>query len=156
MFGERDFTYIPNVIDSQNYVYKDAKRLKVREMYDAKREKIVGTVGRLAPPPPLFAMDAFKKLSEIRADVEYWWIGNGNMDQQVEAYAKKIGIADRVRFWGGRDDVIDLYQAMDCFFLPSLFEGLPVTGIEAQAMGLPMVVADTVTDEMVYTNRWIM
>lgn len=78
------------------------------------------------------------------------------MDQQVEAYAKKIGIADRVRCWGGRDDVIDLYQAMDCFFLPSLFEGLSVTGIEAQAMGLPMVVADTVTDEMVYTNRWIM
>lgn len=48
--------------------------------------------------------------------------------------------------------MIELYQAMDVFFLPSLFEGLPVTGIEAQAMGLPMVVSDTVTDEMVYTD----
>lgn len=48
--------------------------------------------------------------------------------------------------------MIELYQAMDVFFLPSLFEGLPVTGIEAQAMGLPMAVSDTVTDEMVYAD----
>ncbi|MFR1571746.1 MAG: glycosyltransferase [Faecalibacterium sp.] len=47
---------------------------------------------------------------------------------------------------------MELYQGMDAFFLPSFFEGLPVTGVEAQAMGLSMVVSDTVTREMVYTD----
>lgn len=65
MFGERDFTYIPNVIDSQNYVYKDAKRLKVREMYDAKREKIVGTVGRLAPSLLWMRLKNFLKFAQM-------------------------------------------------------------------------------------------
>lgn len=65
---------------------------------------------------------------------------------------KKSALRITYAFLGGRDDVIELYQAMDVFFRPSLFEGLPVTGIEAQAMGLPMVVSDTVTNEMVYTD----
>lgn len=153
MFGKRDFTYIPNVVDSRKYMYNEVERLKIRGKYNSKNKRIVGTVGRLAPQKnPIFAMDVFKKFSESRRDVEYWWIGNGDMDRQVKDYAEKIGIADHVRFLGGRDDVIELYQAMDVFFLPSLFEGLPVTGIEAQAMGLPMVVSDTVTNEMVYTD----
>lgn len=98
-------------------------------------------------------MDVLKKFYESRRDVEYWWMGNGDMDRQVKDYAEKIGIADHVRFLGGDETtVIELYQAMDVFFLPSLFEGLPVMGIEVQAMGLPMVVSDTVTDEMVYTD----
>ena len=46
----------------------------------------------------------------------------------------------------------ELLQAMDIFFLPSLFEGLPVTGVEAQAAGLPSVISDAVTNEMVYTD----
>lgn len=153
MFGKRDFTYIPNVVDSRKYMYNEVERLKIRGKYNSKNKRIVGTVGRLAPQKnPIFAMDVFKKFSESCRDVEYWWIGNGDMDRQVKDYAEKIGIADHVRFWGGRDDVIELYQAMDVFFLPSLFEGLPVTGIEAQAMGLPMVVSDTVTNEIVYTD----
>lgn len=45
-------------------------------------------------------MDVFKKFYESRRDVEYWWIGNGDMDRQVKDYAEKIGIADHVRFWG--------------------------------------------------------
>lgn len=74
------------------------------------------------------------------------WIGRSRTMQ------KKSALRITYAFWGGRDDVIELYQAMDVFFRPSLFEGLPVTGIEAQAMGLPMVVSDTVTNEMVYTD----
>ena len=61
-------------------------------------------------------------------------------------------LSDRVKLLGSRNDVLELYQGMDAFFLPSLFEGLPLTGVEAQAMGLPMVVSDTVTNEMVYTD----
>ena len=57
-----------------------------------------------------------------------------------------------IKLLGSRNDTVELYQGMDAFFLPSFFEGLPVTGVEAQAMGLSMVVSDTVTREMVYTD----
>lgn len=57
-----------------------------------------------------------------------------------------------VKLFGSRDDVSSLYSAMDVFFLPSLFEGLPITSIEAQAAGLPCVISDSVTKELVYSD----
>lgn len=64
---------------------------------------------------------------------------------------QKKGLKGKVKFLGARTDAKDLYQAADCFFLPSLFEGLPVTAIEAQAFGLPCVLSDSITKELVYT-----
>ena len=62
--------------------------------------------------------------------------------------AGQLGIAEQVLFCGQMADVSPWYQAMDCFVLPSLFEGLPVVGIEAQAAGLPCLFSDRVTDEV--------
>lgn len=153
MFGERPFAVIPNVIAADNYRFREESRQRLRRQMNAEGKCIVGTVGRLAEQKnPLFAVDVFKKLLEQVPNAEYWWIGSGDLDQRVKEYVEASGMSDHIKLIGSRNDVIDLYQAMDCFFLPSLFEGLPVTGVEAQAMGLPMVVSDTVTDEMVYTD----
>lgn len=153
MFGSAYYTVIPNVIQTDKYVFNEEIRNKVRHKMGVANKFIVATVGRLATEKnPFFAIDVFKKLLSIMPDAEYWWIGSGELDKQVAAYVQQQGLADKVKLLGSRNDVIDLYQAMDVFFLPSLFEGLPLTGVEAQAMGLPMVVSDTVTDEMVYTN----
>lgn len=101
---------------------------------------------------PFFALDVIKKLSETKDDIVFWWIGNGSLEKEIKEYADQIGVGEHFVFLGKRSDVVELYQAMDAFFLPSLFEGLPLTGVEVQAMGLPLVVSDTVTDEMVYTD----
>lgn len=101
---------------------------------------------------PFFALDVIKKLSEIEDNIVFWWIGNGPLEKEIKEYANRIGVGEHFVFLGKRSDVVELYQAMDVFFLPSLFEGLPLTGVEAQAMGLPIVLSDTVTDEMVYTD----
>ena len=82
----------------------------------------------------------------------YWWIGNGKLEKEVELYIRKKHAEKYIFLLGRKENVPDYYQAADLFFLPSKFEGLPVTGIEAQAVGLPMVVSDTVTNEMVYTD----
>lgn len=153
MFGERPFAVIPNVIAAEHYRFREESRQRLHRQMNAEGKCIIGTVGRLAEQKnPLFAVDVFKKLLEQVPNAEYWWIGSGNLDQRVKEYVEASGMSDHIKLLGSRNDVIDLYQAMDCFFLPSLFEGLPVTGVEAQAMGLPMVVSDTVTDEMVYTD----
>ena len=74
------------------------------------------------------------------------------MLNQMRSIAGGYGIAENTVFWGKQSNVRQLYEAADIFFLPSLFEGLPVTAVEAQAMGLPSVISDTVTKELVYTD----
>lgn len=153
MFGSAHYTVIPNVIQTDKYIFNEEIRNKIRYKMGVENKFVVATVGRLAEEKnPFFAIDVFKELLRIMPNAVYWWIGSGNLDTQVAAYVQQQGLADKVKLLGSRNDVIDLYQAMDVFFLPSRFEGLPLTGVEAQAMGLPMVVSDTVTDEMVYTD----
>ena len=153
LFGKRSFEVLPNVIQLKEYWFDTNTRNRIRLNMEAQDKFVVGTVGRLAEQKnPFFAMDVFACLLKKIPNAEYWWVGSGLLQEQLETYIKKKGLSGHVKLLGSRNDVIDLYQAMDCFFLPSLFEGLPVTGVEAQAMGLPMVVSDTITDEKVYTD----
>ena len=71
---------------------------------------------------------------------------------KMQAKAQELGIADHVRFLGVRSDVADLMQAMDVFAFPSLYEGLPVTMVEAQASGLPCIISDKVPPECILTE----
>ena len=153
MFGNADYEFIPNFIDAGAYRFDPVARQRVRNMMGAYGKKIVATVGRVAMQKnPFFAMEVFDLVADQIPEAEYWWIGSGPLDHDVADYAAKLKHADRVRFLGSRNDVRDLYQGIDLFFLPSLFEGLPVTGVEAQATGLPCVISDSVTKEMVYTD----
>lgn len=153
MFGKRDFVLIPNVVNVDVYYYDEKKRKRVRRQMDADGKYIFGTVARLSEQKnPFFAVCVFLHLLREMPNAEYWWIGSGALDNRVREYVNVQGLSEKVRFLGSRKDVFDLYQAMDCFFLPSFFEGLPVTGVEAQAVGLPMVVSDAVTDEMIFTD----
>lgn len=153
MFGDAKYELIPNIIDADKYSFDPEIRKTVREQMGADGKFIVATVGRLAAQKnPFFALDVFDLVAEKIPHAEYWWIGSGPLYDQVAAYASKLKHADHVRLLGDREDMKDLYQAADVMFMPSLFEGLPVTGVEAQAMGLPCVVSDSVTREMVYTD----
>lgn len=153
MFGRREFKVLPNVICAERFCFDDYIRENVRQKMKSNDKFVVGSVGRLAKEKnPFFAIDVFECLQKKISNAEYWWVGSGPLQEKVKAYVEKKGLQRCIRVLGSRDDVSDLYQGMDAFFLPSLFEGLPVTGVEAQAMGLPMVVSDTVTNEMVYTE----
>lgn len=70
----------------------------------------------------------------------------------MKARAEKLGISHAVRFLGNRNDVADLYSAMDVFFMPSRFEGLPISCIEAQATGFPCILSSVITKTVVFTN----
>ena len=71
---------------------------------------------------------------------------------KTQAKAQELGIAEHVRFLGVRSDVADLMQTMDVFVFPSLYEGLPVTMVEAQASGLPCIISDKVPSECILTE----
>ncbi|BDG08515.1 glycosyltransferase [Anaeromyxobacter paludicola] len=76
-------------------------------------------------------------------------VGTGPLQARVEEEATRLAVRDRVRFAGLRPDVPRLLSAFDVFVLPSVREGLPLVGLEAQAAGLPIVISDRVTRELV-------
>lgn len=153
MFGDREFTVIPNVIQTEKYHFDPIDRRHVRQSMNAQDKFVVGTVGRLAEQKnPFFAIDVFAELLKKVPNSEYWWAGSGPLQEQVKAYIDEKKLTKYIKLLGSRNDTVELYQGMDVFFLPSLFEGLSIVTVEAQAVGLPCVISDEIPPEAGYTD----
>lgn len=114
----------------------------------------VGHVGRfMAQKNHGFLIEAFAELVKIRPDSILLCAGSGEEESSVECLAAERGVAEKVRFLGQRNDIDRLYQAFDAFALPSLYEGLCLVGVEAQAAGLPCLLSDTITREVDVTGN---
>ena len=153
LFGEKPFTVIPNVISVENNHFNLDKRESKRNEMKVTDQIVVATVGRTSlQKNPFFTIDVIIDLSKRIHNLVFWWIGSGELDDLLKEYTHSKNGDEFIMFLGSRNDVVDLYQAMDIFVLPSLFEGLPITGIEAQAFGLPCVLSNTITHEVKYTD----
>lgn len=153
MFEDQEFTVIPNVIQTEKYRFDPTMRKSVQQKMNATDKFVVGTVGRLAEQKnPFFAIDVFKCLLKNVPNAEYWWVGNGPLEERVKTYIEEKKLTKYIKLLGSRNDTVELYQGMDVFFLPSLFEGLSIVTVEAQAMGLPCVVSDVIPPEAEYTE----
>lgn len=154
MFRGASYHVLNNAINASQYTLRPAVRNQIRDQLGISHKSfVVGHVGRFNPQKNHdFLLDIFSKVCESIHDAVLLLIGDGNLRSSIEAKAADLGITDRVIFTGVRSDVPDLMQAMDCFVFPSLYEGLPVTLIEAQAAGLPCIVSDGVPVECSKTN----
>ena len=138
-----------NAIDVSRFGFRREVRDRQRQLYGLEKCFVVGHVGRFnVQKNHTRLLDIFAEIVKAVPDARLALIGVGELEPAVKEKARAIGIQDKVLFLGQMADVSDWYQAMDCFVLPSLFEGLPVVGIEAQASGLPCVFSDQVTDEV--------
>ena len=97
-------------------------------------------------------MDIFAALLKKESNAVLLLVGGGVGMSKMQEKVQELGIAEHVRFLGVRSDVADLMQAMDVFVFPSLYEGLGIALIEAQAAGLPCVVSDTIPHEAYLTD----
>ncbi|HAP6069533.1 TPA: glycosyltransferase family 1 protein, partial [Enterococcus faecium] len=77
----------------------------------------------------------------------------GDMEEEIKNYAKKSGIDDDIKFLGNRNDIEKFYQAFDVLMLPSLFEGVPLVGIEAQFADLPCFFSEKVPTEVAFSDK---
>ncbi len=147
LFPGRNVTVIPNGIDSERFARPDpAARAALRAEWGVgENELLLGHVGRFnAQKNHAGLLKIFAAVCQRVPAARLVCIGTGPLEAAARAQAAALGVADRVIFAGVRSDVDRCYQAMDAFLLPSLFEGVPVVLIEAQASGLPCLVADTV------------
>ncbi len=148
LFGKDNYYLIPNAIDVDKYSYDQQKRNFLREEEYCEKKLIVTTVGRFTRQKnPIFIVDIVDELSKMGIEFTFWWFGNGELEPEVHKYAHEKGVDKYIKFWGANPKVMDYYSAADIFILPSLYEGLPVVGIEAQVAALPVLLADTITTE---------
>ena len=158
MFGKnRKFTIIHNAIESKKYKFNSEKRDNLRKALNIENKFIVGHVGRFAyQKNHEFLINIFYELQKIESNSVLMLVGDSVNDNKFLLEAKKqvkrLNIENKVLFLGMRNDVPDLMQAMDCFILPSHFEGLPLVGIEAQASGLKSYLSDVITEEVKITD----
>ena len=138
-----------NAIDVERFGFRPEVRERKRRQQGLEKCFVIGHVGRFnVQKNHSRLLDIFAAAARDIPEARLVLIGTGELEQAMKEKARSLGILDRTIMPGQMADVSEWYQAMDCFVLPSLFEGLPVVGIEAQAAGLPCVFSDRVTDEV--------
>lgn len=154
MFGGKPYTIVNNAIDAAQYSYCPTRTMEIRRsLHIAEDAFVVGHVGRFSPVKNhAFLLDVFDQLRRENEHAVLLLVGDGDLRSSMEEKAKTMGLEDHVLFTGVRNDVCDLMQAMDVFVFPSLYEGLPVSLVEAQASGLPCLISDCVPDACMLTD----
>ncbi|HJB22296.1 MAG TPA: glycosyltransferase family 1 protein [Candidatus Fournierella merdavium] len=155
MFGAKaaDARILFNGVQPEAFAPDAAARAAVRaELGLAGDVFAVGHVGRFTEQKNhAFLLKIFAALHARRPDSALLLAGDGPLRPKIAEQARRLGLSEAVRFLGLREDVPALLSAMDCFVFPSLHEGLPVTLVEAQAAGLPVVASSAITDEVCIT-----
>lgn len=146
-YGGRDAEIIYNGVNLDKFkMPEDFNSDEYIKQVGCTEPKRIISVGRLSTQKnPAFALEVIAELKKIRSDFQYLWLGAGELEEEIKAKAVSMELDDTVIFTGVRTDVPELLNCCDCFFMPSLFEGLPFSLVEAQAAGLKCVVSDVVS-----------
>lgn len=135
---------INNGIDLSLFKIEVDKKKKLKELGSFAPVNIL-TIGRLSlQKNPIFIASVFYQLCKKRDDCNLIWVGVGDMEEQIKESLMLNGILDKVHFLGIRDDINEIMKCCDVFLFPSIFEGLGIVVIEAQASSLPCLVSDAV------------
>lgn len=160
LFGNKEYDkgnvyLLNNAIDLDKFKYDEQLRNKKRKELNIKDDTLViGHVGRFVEQKNhRFLIDIFNEVHKQKENSILLLVGQGPLMEEMKEKVKTLGIEDSVKFLGQRNDVNELYQVFDVFCLPSLYEGLPVVGIEAQAAGLLCVLSDDMTKETKVLNE---
>lgn len=153
LFHDKPFIEIKNGIDLKKYSYNEEIRKIYRKKIDANNKIVIGHVGNfIEQKNHSFLIDVFAKLISKNSNYLLLLISDGVLMEQIKEKVHNLGLDNNVIFLGKTTEVQNYMQAMDIFILPSLYEGLPVVLVEAQANGLPCLVSNTVAKESNLTD----
>lgn len=148
-FRNAAFEIVPNGIDMDRFRFDENMREDMRRRLRLKGNFVVGHVGRFYyEKNHAYLLGVFRELKKREPDAVLLLLGDGMLMEQTRAQARAMGLEASVRFMGVIGDCAGYYQAMDAFVLPSLYEALPLTGIEAQCAGLPCLFSEGVSREV--------
>lgn len=153
MFGKNaDYHVIPNAIDLRRFTYSESKAESNKEKYNLQGHKVIGNVGRMEiQKNHKFIVDVFEQIYNQHPDIRLVLVGDGSLRSEVEEIIYSKGLNEAVTIIPDSSDVSELLQMMDLFLFPSVWEGLGISLVEAQASGLPCVVSDAIKEEVCVT-----
>lgn len=159
LFGEKvltrlNYRMIPNGVDLQRFAFNDEKRNQMRnELGIDKDTFVLGHIGRITTPKNhKFLVELFAEYHKKNENSKLLLVGDGELFKKVKQQVVQLSLDDAVVMTGSRTNTEDFYQAMDAFVFPSLWEGLPISVVEAQANGLPCLLSDTITRDVDLTD----
>ena len=173
-FGDKVFdagkvTIIYNAIDVEKFKYDSEARKRLRKEIGIKEDDfVIGHVGAFRKQKNhAFLVDVFAEVKKEKENAKLVLVGQGPLKEEIQQRVKNLGLEKDVFFLGQRDDTNKLYSVFDVFCLPSLYEGLGLVAIEAQANGLLCILSDCVPEEVRVSkmvefvcdnkiNRWVM
>lgn len=143
-----------NAIDVRRFSFNQETRKQVRsELHIAENAIVIGHVGRFVEAKNhLFLIEVFADVRKHDPNAVLLLVGDGERRSEIQAAIAEKSLEDAVILTGVRSNVWDFYQAMDVFVFPSIYEGLPVSLVEAQAAGLPCCVSTSVPREAAITD----
>nr|WP_317331736.1 glycosyltransferase family 1 protein [uncultured Romboutsia sp.] len=153
LFGDKEYDnnkvkLINNAIDIDKFIYNEEIRDKIRKEIKVENKLVIGHIGRFVEQKNhIGLLEIFYEIHKENKEAVLLLVGDGPLFNVIKEKVKSFNLQDSVIFLGKRNDVNRLMQGMDIFLLPSLYEGLPVVGVEAQASGLLCIFSDSMTKE---------
>ena len=145
---------MPNAIDETIFSYDPRIRIKIRKELEIENRIVIGNVGRYSfTKNQQFLIECFSEAYKKNNKLFLILIGQGENITKVKALVTRLHMEDNIICFGWENKISEYLQAMDLFCLPSRFEGLPISVIEAQATGLKCLVSDSVTKESNITGN---
>ncbi|MCT0020851.1 glycosyltransferase [Weissella cibaria] len=152
MFGNNQFTVIPNAIDVDKYKFNADVRLSYRKKMSVGSKTVYGCVARFSPQKNHdFLIKIFSEIYRKDNDSLLLLIGDGQLKKNLKQQVENLNLNSAVKFLGMRGDINNLLQTVDVMIAPSLFEGFGISVLEAQCAGVSCYVSDAFNDEVMQT-----
>lgn len=160
LYGEKatkqpNYRMIPNGVDLRRFAFHEEKRRQMRNQLGIAEDTfVVGHIGRITVPKNhQFLVELFAAYHKENPKSRLLLVGDGELFEAVQQQCTQLGIREAVIMVGSKTNTEDYYQAMDLFVFPSLWEGLPVSVVEAQANGLICLLSDVITRDVDLTDQ---
>lgn len=152
---DKEISFIPNSIKVEHYFFNEPCREKLRNRINVTDgEILIGFVGRLSyQKNPIFAVKVLKELERFGSKWKLVFIGGGEEINRLKKEVLKERLFDKVIFIGPVTNANEWYSAIDILVMPSLFEGFPMSAVEAQVSGLPCVLSKTISGEVAINDN---
>lgn len=153
LFGRRGFTLEKNAIDVSRFKFNLKARERIRGQLGLSESFVIGHIGRFEiEKNQRFLLETLEAIRDSGLEASLVLVGEGSMKKEIEEYASSLRCSAHIRFEHVSNCPEDYYAAFDCFVLPSLREGLPLVGIEAQSSGLPCLFSEATSSEVAISD----